>query len=64
MATDISMHSNSELADWFDNDEYLYNQARVAVDFNDLEELARMVFIFNDEQLDEFRSDWADGRWD
>lgn len=64
MATEIHMHSDAELSDWFDNDEYLYGEARRATSFAPLEELAGDLFIYNDDQLAEFKSDWEDGRWD
>jgi len=64
MATDITMHNDGELADWFDNDEYLYSQARAATRFDVLEELANELFEFTTDQLDEFRDDWEGGRWD
>ncbi len=64
MATNITMHNDAELADFFDNDEYLYGEARMAVRFNALKELADEYFIYNTAQLNEFRTDWDDGRWD
>lgn len=64
MATDITMHHDGELADWFDNDEYLYSQARAASRFSVLEELAGDLFKFTEDQLNEFHDDWESGRWD
>ena len=64
MSTDITMHNDAELSDWFDNDEYLYSVARSATRFDAIEELARDLFTFNDDQLDELKSDWENGRWD
>jgi hypothetical protein len=64
MATDITMHDDSELSLIFDNDEFLYGQARAAVHFENLEELAREFFIFTDDQLDEFKTDWEGGNWE
>ncbi len=64
MSTDITMHNDAELADMFDNDEYLYLHARAATSFDYLEEISRDLFIFTDDQLNNFRTDWQEGRWD
>jgi len=64
MATDITMHNDAELADVFDNDEYLYEQARMATSFADLQSLADEYFIYTPPQLDELKGDYIDGRWD
>ncbi len=64
MAQDISMYGDSELSDMFDNDESLYEQAMIATRFNELEETARECFIFNADQLAEFKQDFEqEGRW-
>jgi len=64
MATDITMHNDSELADWFDNDEFLYGEARCARAFDIVEQLAEELFIFTPEQMDVFCEDWKSGRYD
>jgi len=64
MSNDITMHNDAELADMFDNDEYLYEQARMATSFSDLKDLADEYFTYTEEQLDELYSDYSDGRWD
>ena len=63
MATNITMHGDAELSDMFDNDEYLYEQARMAIRFDDLKDLADEYFIYTPEQLDELHGDYIDGRW-
>lgn len=63
MSNDITMHNDSELSDIFDNDEYLYNQARVTNRFSDLEDLANEFFTFTPDQLAELKTDYEDGRW-
>ncbi len=63
MSNDITNYRDSELADYFDNDEYLYEQACMSKDFSELESLANEYFIFTEEQLEELRSDFREGRW-
>ena len=62
-SNDISMYSDSELADYFDNDEGLYQAACIATRFSELEELASEVFIYNADQLAELKQDFEDGRY-
>ncbi len=64
MKTDITMHNDSELSDIFSNDEGLWEMACATGDVNELLEVAKELFIFNDEQSAEFEQDFYNGVFD
>ena len=61
---DITMHNDSELSDIFSNDEALWSMAVECGDINELADMARQMFIFNDDQLSEFEEDFYNGVFD
>ncbi len=63
MIMNISEYNDSELSDMVDNDEYLYNIAMFATDFEELKHAVVECFVFNNAQMVELEQDFAEGRW-
>jgi hypothetical protein len=64
MALDITPHSDNELTDIFLNDESLYGMARAAGSINELQDIAKELFTFTDDQMSTFEQDFFDGVFD
>jgi len=59
----ISQYDDSELSNMVDNDEYLYNIALFADDFEELKTAVIECFVFNADQMAELERDFNEGRW-